>query len=98
MPTAGGALLLATCIATPYVFVYDLTLASPAALYAWTKWRQGPWAHRGMEWPDLLEAAVWALLWTLPLVAFVLNRRGVPVGPWSLQDVLQRRGQEPDRV
>lgn len=77
--TAGAVLLLATCLATPYMGTYDLTLASPVALHALARWRQRPWVRGGMGWTDLAEAAVWSAVWMLPVVA-LLNRRGLPVG------------------
>ena len=80
MPTAGAILLLATCLATPYIFVYDLTLASPVALYGFARWRRRPWVRTEMGWKDLGEPAIWALVWMLPFLAFFLAGRGLPVG------------------
>ena len=77
---AGAILLLATCLATPYIMVYDLTLASLAALYGFACWRRRAWVHTGMGLADLLEAAIWSLVWLAPFLAFFLNSRGLPVG------------------
>ena len=80
MPTAGAILLLATCLATPYIFVYDLTLASPVALYGFARWRRRPWVRTEMGWKDLGEPVIWVLVWMLPFLAFFLAGRGLPVG------------------
>lgn len=76
---AFAVLLLSTCVATPYLFVYDLTLVSPVALYALGQWRQGPWTQTGMRWSDLGELLVWLSLWLLPMLAISLSQRGLPI-------------------
>ena len=78
--SAAAILLLATCLATPYMLVHDLALASPVALYGFARWRQRPWTRSSMGLADLGEGAVWCLLWMLPFLSFFLNNRGVPVG------------------
>lgn len=79
-PWAFAILLLSTCLATPYLFVYDLTLLSPVAHHALGQWRRGPWTRDGMKPADLGELLVWLAVWLLPLLAIVLNPRGLPIG------------------
>lgn len=76
---AVAVLLLSTCLATPYLFVYDLALLSPVTLHALGQWRRGPWARNGMRLTDLGELLVWLAVWLLPLLAIVLNPRGLPI-------------------
>ena len=77
---AFAILLLSTCVATPYLFIYDLTLVSPVALHALAQWRRGPWRRRGMRLADLGELLVWLLTWLLPLLLIPLSQRGLPIG------------------
>ena len=72
---AYSVLLLSTTIATPYIYVYDLTLISPVALHALASWRQ-----RAKSLADTGELFVWLLIWTLPFIVLRLNAAGLPIG------------------
>ena len=63
---AFSILMLATAMATPYIFNYDWALVSPAALYALTQWRRKAWTQKGMRLTDLGECLVWLVIWLLP--------------------------------
>jgi hypothetical protein len=65
-------LLLATVVALPYCFNYDLTLAAAAAVLLF------PYIQSSGERVVLL------LLWVIPLYIVFVNARGVPVGPLIL--------------
>ncbi|MDE0036512.1 MAG: glycosyltransferase family 87 protein [Gammaproteobacteria bacterium] len=66
--SAFGVLLLATTVATPYLFVYDLTLASPVVLAALAAWR-----CRAEKLRDLGECAVWLVVWMLPVLGMIIG-------------------------
>ena len=72
---AYSVLLLSTTIATPYIYIYDLTLISPVALHALASWRQ-----RAKSLADTGELFVWLLIWTLPFIVLRLNNAGLPIG------------------
>ena len=75
---AFAVLLLSTCLATPHLNFYDLTLASPAAYWALSEWRRGPWTREGLRWPDLGTLLVWLSVWLLPVLTILLS--GLPIG------------------
>ena len=79
-PLAGAVLLLATTLATPYIFMYDLPLAAYAVLLLLTVDR--PEALRGSERLSYLA------VWLLPLMLIALNVARVPVGPVVLAAAL----------
>ena len=72
--SAFGVLLLATAIATPYLFVYDLALVSPVVLWALASWRR-----RAERLRDLGECALWLVVWTLPILGMMIGSGFVPV-------------------
>ena len=78
-PAAHATLLLATCLATPYMFVYDLVLASPVALWWLAEWRRRDWTRTGLRLHDLGEPLLWCTVWMLPLVLLFLNGQGLPL-------------------
>ena len=77
--SAFAVLLLATVIATPYLYAYDLTLVSPVALYAMAAWRQ-----RAERLRDLGEIAVWVAVWMLPVLGMMVGSGVVPFGSLAL--------------
>lgn len=76
---ARATLLLATCLATPYMFVYDLVLASPVALWWLAEWRRRPWTRSNLQARDLGEPLLWCAVWMLPFLALLLNPQGLPL-------------------
>lgn len=79
---AHAVLLLATCIATPMMFSYDLVLAAPVALWGLSRWRRRLRSASRAHLRELGEPALWAIVWMLPITTLFLNPAGLPVaGP-----------------
>lgn len=75
-----AVLLVATLLAVPYAFNYDMTLLSVAAIWSYQQ------QHRGH--PGTTAAVILALAWTLPLTVFLLDLYGLPAGPLVLAGFL----------
>ncbi|MCY4097186.1 MAG: glycosyltransferase family 87 protein [Rhodospirillales bacterium] len=71
--SASSVLLLSTVVATPYLFVYDLTLVSPVVLWAMAAWR-----HRAEKLRDLAELALWLAVWMVPALGMMIGSGVVP--------------------
>ena len=69
---AHATLLLATVVATPYIFNYDLTMIGPAVLLMLSYGRTEGFRSG--------EERLWLLVWLLPILVMVLNGLGLPVG------------------
>lgn len=69
--SAVAVLLLSTCVATPYLFIYDLTLVSPVALHALAEWRHEPWTRDRMRLANLGVGVMWLLVWLLPVKSWL---------------------------
>ena len=67
---AFSILLLATCMATPYVLSYDWTLVAPVAIWGFAEWSRKEWTRTGMGLADLAECLLWMVIWLLPMMWF----------------------------
>ncbi|MCY4121388.1 MAG: glycosyltransferase family 87 protein [Acidobacteria bacterium] len=65
---AFSILVLATCMATPYIFNYDWTLLAPVAVYGLAWWRRKDWTRTGMGLADVAECSLWLAIWMLPVL------------------------------
>ena len=77
--SAMNVILLATAIATPYLFVYDLPLITPVVLSALAAWRR-----RAEKLRDLGELALWLVIWMLPVLWIAIGSGMAPVGSLAL--------------
>ena len=81
VPLAFAVLLFSSCIATPYIFVYDLTLVCPAVLLLLCHGRTD-----GSRLSRYGEACVWQLVWLLPILTIAGNAFRLPMG-WLILTV-----------
>lgn len=71
-------LLVATCLITPYLHLYDLSLLSVAALII----LRDPDGATG--WRGIARNALLVFAWFLPALVLSLNAQGLPVSPLAL--------------
>ena len=87
--SAHAVLLIATSIASPYMFVYDLTLLAPVVLYGLAGWCRRDWMQTGLRLRDLPEGLLWCGVWLLPvMVALEAGATGAAAGSLLLAAAL----------